>query len=1030
MSKRKPDKSHHLPSDEDDVVEIEEYDELEQVSEEEVRRVDLMRSRAERQLRRGRLSRLNDRIAGGPARPGEQVISRSPFVQGMCFLILLLGIVAAVFLLLDLSIGEQNRLRKAREALDAARYNDAAELYEDFLVDYPDSKSAETVRIEMHTAHVRKFTDDERFSVQSAVEAQQRLDDFFKDCRDLDGFREEHQNLVRYAERIARIAAQVAFEKTSQEALDASVRALALLERLTEKDTTGDAAEKREELLLRQRQASAQILKSGQLSSAIKSIDRLVKDGDTIAALAIYKPLVNRYAELEDDGDFQQAVSSICEKEVELVDAEDLGIDPILIDPEVERWPSLSVNLTTQAPDLMSDGRRVFGVSGDTVYALDSETGDPIWRRYVGGQAPFAPIQVDVSSPALLLFHSERNELMLVQQSDGSLVWRQSIESAASGPPLILSQQIYVTTEAGDLWQVSLSTGRAVRRIRFSQSVQGPPAVSRDRQSLIIPGRSEFVYTLSLQSLECRAASWLGFGDGSVGAPILTIGDLILMCENHSAEESRLWALQISDDGQLIAREQHTVVGQIWDPCVLRGNELYVPSSPQRLTAFRVSNQPDEEVFSEIGTSQLENAEFASMFLAAGPGGNVWMASSALRRFLVTTQGVSLDEALVAEGQHLYPAQTDNDSLLVTTREPYSSSVFLTRVNRKSMTDIWRTVLRTNIVSAGPSTSGNALIAISDFGEVFRLPVDEVSESDFHTKSVSRFRMPDGLRDPVGGLKLPDGRLAVWCRGTDRALWTFSPNGLLDQKWPPLPGIPEANPVPLAGGLVVASRGRLTLTATRDQADDYLVSQDPEAEASWRSLTAISDTQLIAINSDNQLVRIEYRRSPRPHLAEVSVTAFDGAANVAPAAGGDYLCISTADGRLVLMRSSTLERVTERDSGTVVSYPPQISGDRLFVEFSDDQVDVYELNDDLRTVGTIPKNGSQLLEAPLPLPNGGFLAAFSDGAVIRLDLNGLPDGDPVHLGRQLQRGPMVVGRSVVVLATDGSMFFLNDLVNR
>ena len=56
VSKRKPDKSHHLPSDEDDVVEIEEYDELEQVSEEEVRRVDLMRSRAERQLRRGRLS--------------------------------------------------------------------------------------------------------------------------------------------------------------------------------------------------------------------------------------------------------------------------------------------------------------------------------------------------------------------------------------------------------------------------------------------------------------------------------------------------------------------------------------------------------------------------------------------------------------------------------------------------------------------------------------------------------------------------------------------------------------------------------------------------------------------------------------------------------------------------------------------------------------------------------------------------------------------------------------------------------------
>ena len=95
----------------------------------------------------------------------------------------------------------------------------------------------------------------------------------------------------------------------------------------------------------------------------------------------------------------------------------------------------------------------------------------------------------------------------------------------------------------------------------------------------------------------------------------------------------------------------------------------------------------------------------------------------------------------------------------------------------------------------------------------------------------------------------------------------------------------------------------------------------------------------------------------------------------------------------------------------------------------DDQLEVFELDDELHSVGKISKNVSRLLDVPLSLPSGGFLAAFSDGLVMKLDPTGLPVGDPVNLGRQLQRGPFVVGTSVVVLTANGSMYSLNDLVN-
>lgn len=989
--------------------------------------VDAIRERARRQLRRGRLTQLNDRIAGGPRRPGEQEVTRSPFVLSMAFVILGLAIVSAVFYFLILRENESRRLENAMTALEKSSYNEAIGLFENFLLDYPTGDSSEKARIGLHTAHVRKFTDDKQFTVQSAVDAQEALELFFRECRDFPAFEQEHENLVRYARIITRAAATVAVEHKSQKALDAAKDAFARLDSLTVDGSL--STEVREDLRHLQDRAAAEILKDQRLGSAMEEIRKELANGDTLAALSRYQELIERFEVLRDDPGFQQVLVEIRAREMELIVAEDVGVEGFTSEASIGSRQALSVNLRTQAnSDQVSQGRLVFGSGGDVVYALDSETGDPVWKRDIGGRAPFAPIQIEVATPALLLFHSTRSELMLVQQSSGELIWRQSVESGASGPPLVLNQQIYLTTEAGELWQVSAATGRAVRRVQFSQPVQGPPTVSRDGESLVIPGQAAFVYTLSRQPLECRAVSWLEFGEGSVGAPMITMGELFLLCENYSSDRSRLLALTMADDGSLVKRETQTVSGQIWDPCLLRGDQLYVPSTPQRVTAFRVSDRPDNDALSLIGTNQLPEAVFSSMFLVTGPGGNLWMASTALRRFQVTTQAVLLDEAVVEAGQNLYPMQVDDDSLLVSTNEPYSASVFFTRVNRNSMTGVWRTVLSTNLVAAGASSSGNSLTAVSDFGVVFRVPLDEIGQSRFYTKQQSKFSLPKGLKDPVGGLSLPDGRLAAWCGGKEPTVWTISSTGQLERRWL-LPAAPETSPVALAGGLVVPMPGRLMLTGRRERTEDYQVSRELNAQATWKSLTPISDTQLVAVNSDNQLVQIEHRTEPRSHLAQVSVTPLDGAVDVAPAAGGDYLCIATADGRLVLMRSLALELVKEVELDQVVSQPLRVAGDRLFAEVGNNEIRVFELTDELRLAGTIASNGASLVDTPLSLPSGGFLAALSDGSVLRLNPRGLPEGEPVQLGQRIQSGPIAVGSSVVVLSADGSIYLVDDLVN-
>ena len=79
-------------------------------------------------------------------------------------------------------------------------------------------------------------------------------------------------------------------------------------------------------------------------------------------------------------------------------------------------------------------------------------------------------------------------------------------------------------------------------------------------------------------------------------------------------------------------------------------------------------------------------------------------------------------------------------------------------------------------------------------------------------------------------------------------MWTFTNTGQLERKWT-LPDAPQTAPVAIDGGVVFAMPGRLHISATAGgkQAEDYRSSQSAEAQQPWKSLTAISNNQVLAI---------------------------------------------------------------------------------------------------------------------------------------------------------------------------------------
>ncbi len=976
-------------------------------------------AKAKRQLSRGRVARFTEKLTGGPERPGEQKIGRSPVVLGLIGLTVGALLVAGIFWYMNASLREQRQLKEAVTSLDQQRYLDAEDQFMKFLAVYSQSSSANTARIGLHRTRVEKLLLTEYPDV---IKGREELDELIRVCRDLSGFDDIKDQVRRYADRLTYSGARVAEVTQEQKALDVSLAGMEIMKRYA-----GDAGippAREQELIRLQRLASAAVAKKSEYLTRVAEIRLLLESGKTVDAIGVRDRLIAAFEGLRDDKDLKVVLTEILNKEKELVVRSEGG-DALTTPVSDLEFKSVALAVRTQAAtDLASQGRSVFGNGIDSVFALDADIGDPIWRVPVGEDGPFAPIAVKGTNPGVLVFSTLSSELQMLSQDDGHLLWRQPLDSRPNAMPLVVSDNIFITTQNNEMWQVSVTNGRALSRLKFSQPVVGPPALASDGSKLVIPGDDTLVYTLSLNPLSCMAVSQIPHRAGSVKAPMLAAGKFFLMCDNVTSEKARIQTLDMDANGVLTVVASDPVDGQVNDPCLLRGYELFVPSTPQRVTAFRVAEEIGQPPLSRVGANQLEEGLQTKMFLLAGPNSQLWLGGRDLRKFQTRTNTLLLDAGVTAEGTHLQPIQFLDEAVFLTTQTPHLSSVFFTRANREQMTGTWRTVIGSHLVAVGQSAGSDSILALADYGECYRVSMADIAKGGFQVESISRCRLPEKLASPVGGVVLKDGRVAIWCGAPEPSMWTFSTTGQFERIWR-LPDTAQLPPVALEGGVVFAMPGRLHISAVSNaNAEDYRAAQTQNQQEPWKSLTAVSPTQVIAVNADNQFVRVEYRTAPRPQLAEISVTKIPYEIRVAPAVSGDSLFLASTEGKLVMMQAATLEVLSEVDLGIIPSATPKIAGEFVFVELANREVRVFRIANGLPAVASFPLDGYGLAGNPMKLPDNDYLIARTDGKIIRMTADGTISDSVVHVGQEIQQGPLDINGQILVIAVDGSLYQL------
>ena len=621
---------------------------------------------------RTKTSEKTNWTGGRKIRPGERKILQSPLVLTLGGGGLILLLTALTFRFMNSRQEIDSQFQEAAQAKQEGKYAQAIKGFERFLVNYPRDSSTNSAQIQLGLTRIQQHVSGSSPAWEAGL---QSVHEYREKSKDLPEYNEEAnvQELEEYIKRIALGAATSAKSSLKPELLEISDEAGTLLTRIgtDKKDTDAYLAR----VARVKKEANDAILKQDTFNEAVAKIKQAIQDSQAITALDERRALLARYPDFASNREIRDLMNQAIELEKGSVQREATSVEAATKERESDVASALSLVRHTRAQGgNQSENESVIVLAENACMAVDTINGTPRWRRAIGYDTPFFPIEQSVPDPALLMFDTRNNELMLVSKADGSLIWRNAVSGRASGKPVIDEGQVFLPTEAGELCQFDLETGELTSRLKFAQPISSSPAISESGACLFVAGHRGVMYILSRRPLECVQVFDSGHAPGVIEAPLLTMGPYLLAIENNQADNCRVRLYDVTEAERglkEVASYQDNAgrMGHVLDSPVLRGNRLFIPSSGERVTAFTVTQETGQKPLTYVDSAQNESPIGCPIYLAVGPDDQMWMAARDLRKFHVTLDQMEEDvKQRMRVGLSTQPLQTSGNSIFVAGR--------------------------------------------------------------------------------------------------------------------------------------------------------------------------------------------------------------------------------------------------------------------------------------------------------------------------------------------------------------------------
>ena len=959
-------------------------------------------------------------VPTGRRRPGEQDILTSPLVMGLGIGGVVLLLVTGIFWFLMAREQASRLFAQAQSELSNGQAAQAVISFETFVKTFPQHTLRRQVDRGLDQALVQKETTGASPAWKHGLEQLQKL---ISNHRAESDFADMHSTLFRLSEEISLGAAQTAETARDAELLIVSDEARSLMERYADPTNPPTASLAR----IKEAKDSAEkaIGKQNTFDSAMEAVETALTNKQPIVALAEREKLVRRFADYANQKRVKASLQKALDLERSVIATDDTERAAETKDDDASPAVSaLGLFHTRSRTEEVSAGRVAYVLAKDSCYAVDTVTGELVWRRVIGLDAPFFPMLATGAQPSLLIYDSRRKSLDCCQPANGKLIWRQKLDARPRSAPLVHEGQIYLATDDRALCRIDLDSGRLTAKVTFSQNVLGPPSLSHDGKYLLIPGDMAMVYALTMRPLGAAAMTFTDHAAGAIVAPPVSMGKLLLLCENDKADSTRL---RVFDAGQptgpLVELAGARVVGAVRDAPILRGNQLVVPSSNEHLAAFSVTDEAGRAGLAPVAQYRVKDGYGGPMFVALGPDRQFWSASSAFRRFEIGADTIRMDQNAQAQGIASQPLQLVGEQFFVGRKAPFHDAVVFSAVDRERMVSPWRIVLGAEPLEVMVARDGGA-VSVNEAGQIVSLGSSRLKQGGIELKAATELELPADMKLPLRATRLHDGRLALAATGETTLVWIVNGSGQTDATLKLAKGdVVEANPVLIDDGLVVPLPARLKLLPLgggRKSVQDWLAPVDENAKHHWRFLMRLDGNELIACDDTGLLTRVQLRTTDVPHLAGATKLQFDQPVDVAPVLRGEMLFVADASGAVRQLNVRSFDVDGQRSFAAPVRGVWTI-GETLLVWAGDDKLHAVSAGNELPERWSLPLSGHQPMGAPLEW-SGQIWVACRDGLVVAFDPTSGKESRRIELPQVLSLGLRVIGDDLLAVACDGTVY--------
>jgi TolA-binding protein len=479
--------------------------------------------------------------------------------------------------------------KQADDLYKSGSYTQAIDKFDKYLKDFPDHEQVSLARVERGMARMRQAVEGAR-DYSKTLETVKSI---IAEISPEEQFGEAQKELASLLPQTAEGLAKQADQKADGKLVDQGEEALKLVDKYVRKTIRPEQqlADVRASLELTKRKLG----RDAALKQAITGIQKAIADGASQDAYQIRKTLLKQYPALAGNEELLAAVLSLskAEKEAVVYKPEARAAVPADAQSPVEAEVVMGARRGKNAPGVTGEVVQV--LAGGAAFAFNAETGEILWRRFLGYDTTFVPrpISVDTDSD-LLLVDSQRHEVLRVARLNGALKWRYAVGEPFDAHPVIARNQVWVATRGGKLVTIDLDTGSSPGYISLPQGLRVGPAFDSREQVAYQLGENSNLFSLSPQTLQCQEVMYLGHDPESVHVPPLVISPYVFLVEDQGAGDSLLHVLTADDRGTNLRQAQEPMVlaGHVMSPLEASGRTLVVVTDRGAVYSFEI-NPPD-----------------------------------------------------------------------------------------------------------------------------------------------------------------------------------------------------------------------------------------------------------------------------------------------------------------------------------------------------------------------------------------------------------------------------------------------------